>query len=224
VTFFKNNLRIFRQIGLPVFILVVLFSNIDLLLTKQVEEGLRSLDGAPKSIYIYGFISLILGVVFPIFTTVTCLFALSSHQTKISLGEFYKKYLNQIYIETLRSWGKTLLWSLLFILPGIWKYIEYSLVPFVVTDSPPYDEGKEDALKRSAQIVRRHIFAILGVLIIFHLGIPLMLSSLFDAYRLFWQTPVQSLLLNLLDTYLFIISTQLLFVIFRSEVPHDAHV
>jgi hypothetical protein len=222
VTFFQNNLRIFKKIGLPVFILVVLYSNIDMLLTKQVEEGLRSMDGAPKSIYFIGLLSIILGVIFPIFTTVTCLFAIEDKKT--SLSEFYSKYLNQVYIETLRSWGKTLLWSLLFILPGVWKYIEYSLVPFVVTGSNDYETGKIDALKKSKQIVRKRVFAILGVLIFFHLMIPMFVSTMFDAYRIVWQTPAQSLLLNLLDTYLFIISTQLLFRIFRSEVHNDAHI
>ncbi|MNY55076.1 hypothetical protein D3C86_1910210 [compost metagenome] len=98
------------------------------------------------------------------------------------------------------------------------------MVPFVVTGSKPYDAGQEDALKKSKHIVRKHIFAVLGVLLLFHLAIPLVLSTIFDAYRIAWQTPVQSLLLNLLDTYLFIISTQLLFKIFRSEAHDDAHI
>lgn len=143
---------------------------------------------------------------------------------KNSLTDFLKKNLNQIYIESLRSWGKTLLWSLLLILPGFWKYIELSLVPFVVTSSAKYDEGKEDALKKSAEIVHRHWLQILGVFFLFHLLIPLMLSALFDSYRSLWKTPLQSLALSALDTYLLLISTHILFNIFRREEKYVPHV
>lgn len=99
------------------------------------------------------------------------------------------------------------------------------MVPFVVTGSQRYDEGKIDALQASAGVFRKHWFKITGILILFHLFIPLILTSLFDSYRLLWKTPVPSLVLNLLDTYLLIISTQLLFNVFQDEVKrHESHV
>lgn len=191
-----------------------------------MEQALRNPNGAQEQVYIFGFFSIISSILFPVLLTAISLYALNNLTGWThSLKDFLGKYLNQIYIETLRSWGKTLLWSLFFILPGIWKFIEYSLVPFVVTSSQRYDDGKEDALKKSAQIVRHNWGKILGVLLFFHIFLPIILAAFFDSYRLIWKTPIISLALSALDTYLLLISTHILFNIFRREVrKHDAHV
>ncbi len=182
--------------------------------------------GASSSLYIFGFLSLVSGTVFPLILATLCLYALSTLENwKSGIGTFFERFFNHICIETLRAWGKTLAWSLLFILPGIWKFLEYSLVPFVVTGSKEYDQGREDALKTSSLIVRRHWGKIIGVFLCFHLFLPLIFTSLFDAYRLIWKTPIASLTLNLIDTYLLVLSTQILFRIFRREVaPDESHV
>ncbi|HEY1079190.1 MAG TPA: hypothetical protein VGE46_03800 [Bdellovibrio sp.] len=226
MNFFAENLQVFKKVFLPLFALVVLSSNIDQYLNLHIENALRDPMGAQSEVYLFGFISLIFSVIFPVILTCITLYALNTRTGwTASLGDFLGKHLNQVFIETLRSWGKSLLWSLLLILPGIWKYIQYSLVPFVVTSSQQYDEGREDALKKSATIVRRHWVSILFVLVFFHLILPLVVTTLFDAYRLVWKTPLQSLALSGLDTYLFIISTHILFNIFRSEVKnHESHV
>lgn len=224
--FFAENLQVFKKVFLPVFALVVLSSNIDQYLNLHIENALRDPNGAQQQVYLFGFLSIISSIIFPVIIMTMALYALNTLTgwTR-SMESFFGKNLNQIYIETLRSWGKTLLWSLLFIIPGVWKFIEYSLVPLVVTSSQKYDEGKEDALKRSATIVRRHWFKVLGVFILFHLFIPVLLSAFFDSYRLIWKTPFASLVLSALDTYIVLISTHILFNIFRSEVrKHDAHV
>lgn len=226
MNFFAENLQVFKKVFLPLFALVVLSSNIDQYLNLHIENALRDPNGAQNQVYFFGFLSIISSILFPVILTAVALYSLNTLTgwTK-SLGEFLGKNLNQIYIETLRSWGKTLLWSLLFILPGVWKFLEYSLVPLVVTSSQKYDEGKEDALKKSASIVRHNWGKILGVFLLFHLFIPVILSSFFDSYRLIWKTPVASLVLSALDTYLLLVSTHILFNIYRSEVrKHDAHV
>lgn len=226
MNFFAENLKVFKKVFLPLFALVILSSNIDQYLNLKMENALRDPAGVQSQVIYYGFFSILSSILFPVLLMSIILYALNNLQDiEKSLEDFWSKNLNQMYIETLRSWGKTLLWSLLFILPGIWKYIELSLVPFVVTSSKDYDEGKVDALKASARIVRRHWFKVLGLLVLFHLFIPGILASIFDAYRLIWKTPLQSLLLSALDTYLLLISTHILFNIFRSEVRrHDAHV
>ncbi|MNK01119.1 hypothetical protein D3C87_189130 [compost metagenome] len=227
VNFFSENLKIFKRVALPLFLIVVLSSNIDQYLNLQIENALRDPQGAEKTIYFYGFISILSSVIFPVLLTITALFAVSSLSNSIgsfSFTGFFKKNLNQVFIEMIRAWGKTLLWSLLLILPGLWKYLEYTFVPFVVTLSKKYDAGELDALKASSQIVRKNAFKILGVLLLFHMFIPAVMASFFDSYRLFWKTPAQSLFLNLIDTYLLLISVQILFYIFKNEVNHDAYV
>ena len=191
----------------------------------KVENALLDPMGAAQQVYWYGFMSILSSIFFPVILMTTALFAMKTMQSQQSLQDFFGKYINQVFIETLRSWGKTLLWSLLFILPGIWKYFEYIMVPFVVTGSERYDQGKIDALKSSSYVFRRHWLKIFAILFLFHLFIPLIVTSLFDSYRIIWKTPVASLLLSLLDTYLILLSTQLLFNVFQDEVMrHDAHV
>ena len=222
MNFFAENLRVFKKAALPLFLLVVVSNNIDQYLNIQVEQALQSPVGATTQVYIFGFLSILSSVIFPVLLVTMALFALSNRP---SVKEFFKKYLNQVFIETLRSWGKVLLWSLLFILPGIWKYIELIFVPFVVTSSQSYDEGRIDALEASSFIFRHHWLKILGILLLFHLFIPLVLTGFFDAYRLLWKTPIASLVLSLLDTYILLFSTQLLFNVFQNEVrKHDSHV
>ncbi|WP_374028742.1 hypothetical protein [Bdellovibrio bacteriovorus] len=224
--FFAENLQVFKKVFLPLFVLVVLSSNIDQYLNLHIESALRDPNGAQQQVYLWGFLSIISSIVFPVLLMTVALYALNTLVGFADgLESFLGKNLNQVAIETLRSWGKTLLWSLLFILPGVWKYIEYSLVPLVVTTSKRYDEGKEDALQKSSQIVRRNFGKVFGVFVLFHLFLPVLLSGLFDSYRLVWKTPLASLVLSALDTYLLLVSTHILFNIFRSEVrKHDAHV
>lgn len=226
MNFFAENLKVFKKVFLPLFALVVLWSNIDQYLNLKMETALRDPMGVQSQVIYFGFLSILSSILFPVLLLSIALYALNNLDSlEKSLHDFWGRHLNHMYIETLRAWGKTLLWSLLFVLPGIWKYLEYSLVPFVVTSSQRYDEGRLDALKGSASVVRRHWFKILFLLVFFHLFIPGLITTLFDAYRLIWKTPVQSLVLNALDTYLLLVSTHILFNIFRSEVQrHDAHV
>lgn len=226
MNFLSENLKIFKKIFIPLFGLILFTNTLEQYLSLKVESALQDPSGPQAKIFFLGFLSIVSSIVFPVLTISIVLFAFNSFRNSIeALHLFFKKNLNLLYIETLRAWGKTLLWSLLFIIPGLWKFIEYSFVPFVVTSSKKYDEGKIDALKKSATIVRHNWIKVLAIFIFFHIFIPLILSTLFDAYRLIWKTPVQSLMLTVLDTYLFLISTHILFNIFRNEVKeHEAHV
>lgn len=227
VIFFTENLQVSKKVFLPLYLLVAVSGNVDRYLNLSIENAARDPNGALQQVYLFGSLSILSSVVFPVLLMTVALFAFNNPKNEaIDLGGFLKKYLNQICIETLRAWGKTLLWTLLFILPGIWKYIEYSLVPLVVTSSKVYDEGNEDALRKSAQVVRHRWLPILGILFVFHLFVPIILSVLFDAYRLIWKTPIASLSLSVLDTYLILISTHLLFKIFQSEADSydESHV
>lgn len=218
MTFFSENLRVFKKIFWPLFFLVIISSNIDQFLTLQIEQALQDPEGTQKRIYLIGFISLLCSILFPIILTTTALYALDSlNALNQSLKAFYKRHLQQLLIEMLRAWGKVLLWSLVFILPGVWKYIQFSLVPFAVTSSRRYDEGNIDALTLSKHIVTKNLGKILGILILFHIFIPLILAGLFNAYRPIWKVPLGSLILSALDTYLLLISTHLLYKIFKSE-------
>lgn len=62
------------------------------------------------------------------------------------------RYVGPLAIEGLRALGWILLWSLLFLIPGIYKYIRYAFVSAVVLVDPEYMEGKVDALVESERL------------------------------------------------------------------------
>ena len=194
----------------------------------NLEESLRSIQGAQSSMYLYGVLSLGLNLIFPLILLSVCLYFLNHILISESLDfrGFLEKNFSALVIETLRSWGKILSWSFLFILPGIWKYFQYLLVPFVVMADPDYASGQVDALERSSVIVKKHWKALVLFLFLFNLFIPLVTTGLFNSYRLIWKNPTESLVLSALDSYVLILSTHILYNIFRKEVaPYDdAHV
>lgn len=217
--FFALNLKAFKKISVLLFVASLITSQIDLYVSSQVENAIRDPRGLSNAVYLYGFLSMVISLIFPILLILICLFGLSEYEKPFSaLVGFFKRYLNQMMIEILRSWGKILQWSLLLIIPGVIKYLFYTLVPFVVTESRTYDRGETDALEMSTRLVKKNFGWILLLVFIFHILIPGMLTSLFDEYRLLWQTPVACLLLNLLDTYLLLLGTQCFLLIFRKSL------
>ena len=175
-------------------------------------------------VWFYGFFSLVLGIIFPILGILIVVYgAKTPEANEKGLLEFIQKTIEPMSIEILRSWGKTLLWSLLLLLPGLWKYTEYTLIPFVVALSPKYQRGEEDALLASARLVKSNLLKICAILTFFHLIFPSLLTVFFDDYRLIWDTPIAAVLLTLVDVFLFIFSTQLLLMVFESEGQGSSH-
>lgn len=224
MNFFARNLQIFKRVGLPLYVLTLIYTSLDQLLTINTEAALRSPEGGTGWIWAYGFASLLVGIVFPILGALVVIYgAKTPDANEKGLWHFIQQHLNQLSIEILRSWGKTLLWSLLFILPGIWKYFEFIMIPYVVTLSKNYENGDLDALGASTQIVRKNMLKVLAVFFVFHLILPSVLTVFFDEYRLLWQTPITASILTLIDVYIFAFSTQLLLNIFESQNQEASH-
>lgn len=218
MNFFARNLQIFKRIGLPLYVLTLIYTSLDQLLTINTEAAMRNPNGGTTWIWVYGFSSLIVGIIFPILGILVVIYGAQTPETdEKGLWQFIQHHINQMSIEILRSWGKTILWTLLFILPGLWKYVEYTMIPFVVTMSKKYDRGDEDALQSSTRLVRSHLLKVSAILLVFHLIFPSILTVLFDEYRLVWHTPFSALVLTLVDVYLFIFSTQLLMGVFEGH-------
>lgn len=224
MSFFQRNFLIFKRIGLPLFVLTLIYTSLDQLLTINIDAALKNPEGATSLVWFYGFFSLVFGIVFPILGLLIVIYgAKNTEANEKGLWLFLHDHLNQMSIEILRSWGKTLLWSLALIVPGIWKYIQYTMIPFVVVLSPAYQRGEVDALKASSGLVRHQVLKVCAILLVFHLLLPSILTVFFDDYRLVWQTPLAALALTLVDVYIFIFSTQLLLNIFENENLENVH-
>lgn len=73
--------------------------------------------------------------------------------------QLLQKYTAPLVLESLRVFAKTVLWTLMFILPGIFQMWRLHLVPFIVMLNSEYDEGRLDALRHSHSLVRGQDFA-----------------------------------------------------------------
>lgn len=82
---------------------------------------------------------------------------LSDNETFIS---FTQRHVTSLTAESIRSLAAVIIWSLLFIIPGIFKYIRYSFVPYVVVADPEYQKGTRDALEYSNELVKGYTFQI----------------------------------------------------------------
>lgn len=230
MNFFALNLKAFRKVGLLLFLVGAISTQIDQSISFQVEEALRNPQGMNSAVYFYGFLSLICSLFFPIVMMLFSLWALRSAAQPAAIdsgwgrvSHFFKHYLSPMVIETLRAWGKILLWSLLLIIPGLIRYITYVMVPFVVVQSDAYERGQQDALETSTRVFKRKWLSILGLILLFHLMIPLLLTVFFDEYRLLNQTPLASLGLSLLDAYLFLIAAQCFLLVFQKGLTETSH-
>lgn len=83
------------------------YFSLDYYMTQQIEDALAASTGISSSIWIYGMSSLVLGIFFPVLSTMITLFGLSATEgSPRSLGDFLRRNTNHLAIETLRSWGR----------------------------------------------------------------------------------------------------------------------
>ncbi|GIL17885.1 MAG: hypothetical protein BroJett040_16360 [Oligoflexia bacterium] len=179
---FRELAYILRKTGIALFLFHLFITFSDQGLTQLMQTELNSKNGVGPLIWVYGLISLFLSLLSPLITILLVLAA------KQSLGvlQFLGRNLNQLFIEEMRASGKALLWSIPLILPGVWKFIEFTFVPFVVIKDPDYALGKLDALRTSSLITRKYFFRLIGILFLFSVFFPLILTS-FDEYKVPWN-------------------------------------
>ena len=185
---------VFTPLFLLIFSAAFLSTLTEQVITKQVEQLVRSKDGLSGMLWVYVSISLASAILFPIFTGMVASFSilrdsLKSQDDKISFFKFFKSRLELSLIESFRAWGKGFLWCFVFILPGIWKFISYILTPYVVLFSQRYQRGEVDALEYSAVICKKYFKRINWWLTVFYLFIPIAIYAVAEPYRLFDRTP-----------------------------------
>lgn len=79
---------------------------------------------------------------------------IDNNKSPQSWFSFASQHIWPLTIESLRVITSVLLWSLLFIIPGIFRYTRLSLYPYVIYFDNDYKEGKKDVLTASNDLVR----------------------------------------------------------------------
>lgn len=84
----------------------------------------------------------------------------------ISLGEFLSERLSTLAAEGLIAIAKILMFSILFIIPGIIYYIFCTFLPYVVFYDRRVLDGDIRAIDQSKRIVKKHFFKIFGLVVL----------------------------------------------------------
>jgi hypothetical protein len=105
--------------------------------------------------------------------------------------------------ENLKAIGSASLWMFVFIIPGLIKWIEYSLLPFVVFLNPDYQKGDREALSLSIALVKKSFWKFFLFWILFNCVIPICLSVMGGEYESFKETPLIATLLSLIESLIF---------------------
>lgn len=164
---------------------------------------LRSPQGTPSTIWVFALISLIVSVLFPLLQIMIVSFSLRhTADSPLQIQEFIGERFPQLLLEELRAWGQCLFFSLLFILPGLFRLLQLLFVPFVVLFDATYAAGEVDALRKSKLIFNKFWGQTLTLVVIFYLVLPLLVTTLFDAYRNYFAHPFFSLGLNFFEAIL----------------------
>lgn len=165
-------------------------------LTDLMENELLNHEGASGWIWVYGTFSFLIGVIAP---PLLGILAISAWRLQhISIAQVFKLHLAPLIKEALRTFGQSLAWGFLFILPGIFRFFQCLFVPFVVLLDPEYQAGNVDALAGSWRRVKLVWPRLLAVFFFFGVAWPLLMTS-FDRYKSISETPITATLLFFIE-------------------------
>lgn len=215
MNFLILNPRYAQKIIIPLYVIVVLGGFIEQWIADHIQAQLSSSPGV--RLYLFGFLSLIFSLFYPAFLAFLMgkglMKGFSVHPTLKSRAV----ELNQLMIETTRSWGQVLGYFLLLIIPGLIRYLQCIFVPFVVLFSKEYAQGRRDALKRSTEIFHKNLFRTLLILMVFQLVLPMTVAAVFQGQRSYFESPMTALAVAGIDTFILLLLFQGLFLIFQKE-------
>jgi hypothetical protein len=183
-TYFKSLLRI----GLPLFVLTVIGAVMDQWITGRMEDMLLNPTGTSRLIWLYGGFSMMWSLLYPLMGLLLILWTVQSRP----FLTFWSESFPQAMIEIMRSWGKSMTWSFLFIIPGLIRFIQYLFVPLIVCLDPQYGEGRREALEHSRALSKGQLARLAGFFVLTTMLVPGLLTS-FDEWKIFSVHPASAL-------------------------------
>lgn len=223
--FIQQYFHLLKRIGLPVLLLTLTASSFEQLISLSVEDLMKSPEGPGYRVWTLALFSLFTTLLFQLFMSLFILFGLKpdlkpQNGWLNSAGQFFSHYGQQSLIETMRAWGKAFIYFFLFIIPGLWKILQYSFVPWIVCFHPQYDKGELDALQGSSKVFSKNWVKVLLILVVFS-GILPSLLYFFEDKSILWITPGPALTLNIINSLLHILNFQILSIIFFKYLKEE---
>lgn len=102
--------------------------------------------------------------------------------------------------EWLRGMGEASLWMFVLVIPGLLRWVEYTMLPFICFFDPAYQNGEVDALKQCRKILRGHRWKLWFLWLGFGIILPLILTSAFSDYESLREHPWAGSALVLVET------------------------
>jgi hypothetical protein len=105
--------------------------------------------------------------------------------------------------ENLKAIGSASLWMFLFVIPGLIRWIQYSLLPLIIFINPEYQNGEREALSFSRTLIKKLSWKFYFFWILFNCIIPLILSIFGGEFESFRETPLSAILLSSIQGLVF---------------------
>lgn len=189
---------------------------------NQVLMARLALGPTSSELLILGSFTLLNSLVFPLLATGAGLLILRGQLIPNKANSILNDF-HQLFIESVRAWGKILQGFLFLIIPGIYRGITLSFVGYVVLLDPRYQAGEIDALRESKKKIKMVWWQVLLILFFFYLVIPGVFTTLTDEYRSFEKFPLPNTLLGLVDSFFVFLSIWLLKFVYELACKKEAH-
>lgn len=137
---------------------------------------------------------------------------------------FDTAYLGHFFAEYLRVISQILMWGLLLIIPGFFRYVQLVFVTLIALFSSEYRSGQVDALRFSETLMRGQLLRI-GLVLGLTLGLQIFLEFIPQMYTPWHNYPVRVILAGLI-TYINIWTYSWIYLKFEealhSPLPQEA--
>ena len=159
--------QLIREQWLPLLLLVALTAGLGI----GLEEALSGLSKNQESErwmlqLAMGLVDLIEGVFLLLLLSWGVPKVRALTEAYFELKPFEEGYIGSFLAEYFRALASVLLYGLLFLLPGFYRYLRLIFVPYITLFAKPYREGKVDALKLSFALTQGRMWRLLVVLIV----------------------------------------------------------
>lgn len=210
---------LFSKTGLSLAAVFTATTLLDQTLSDLVQSELMNPKGTSGLIWVYGILSFITGILGPVAVSflALCAWRLPSQNIKDAAGA----HLSYLIKEEIRVLGKSIVWSLLLIIPGLIRFFLSAFVPYVVMLDQKYQLGQVDALNTSSQFVKKVWGRLLGLFVVFGVLIPLLMTA-FDEWRPLLRQPATGMMLLFVELTLLVIFQWL--ILKTWERAHEPHV
>ncbi len=128
------------------------------------------------------------------------------------------KVIKDFVKENLKAIGNSSLWMFLLFIPGLIRWIDYSLIGFIVFLNPIYQAGEIDPLIYARILVKNHKFKFRLAWIFIHLIIPIIIAIILPGSDLFFENPIKAISLQVFNSLIYVIWIHILWKFFRLPI------